>query len=248
MKMNLHLVSSVLVALGMAAASSHAAVITWQAPTTITGVTDVSTTGTLDRAYNMTNQTGNSVTVNGVNFAAFGVTSNTATSLTIGNTTIASSSGNLFSGLGNGSASTPFSSLNASYQTLLGQFVRTGGNMTLTLNSLTIGYTYQLEIWTNRSNVSNTQGFTATAGNSVVLDSNTTDAIGGVGQFVLGSFTANATSQAVTFTPNGAGLVDFSGFQLRTTAIPEPTSIALVVAGAGALLLVRRRRLMRNRE
>jgi len=118
--------------------------------------------------------------------------------------------------------------------------------MTLTLNSLTVGYTYQLEIWTNRSNTANAQGFTATAGNSVVLDSNTTDAIGGVGQFVLGSFTADATSQAITFTPNGAGLVDFSAFQLRTTAVPEPSAIALLIAGGVGLLLARRRS-MRNR-
>lgn len=247
MKMNLHFVSSLVIAVGIAAGSSaHAAVITWQTPATISGDTNVSTTGTLERAYNMTNQSGSATTINGVNFAVFGVTSNTVSSLTVGSTTITSSSGSLFSGLGNGSASTPFSSLSTSYQTLLGQFVRTGGNMTLTLNSLTVGYTYQLEIWTNRSNTANAQGFTATAGNSVVLDSNTTDAIGGVGQFVLGSFTADATSQAITFTPNGAGLVDFSAFQLRTTAVPEPSAIALLIAGGVGLLLARRRS-MRNR-
>ena len=230
--------------LGMAA-SSHAAVITWQTPTTISGNTDVSTTGTLDRAYNMTNQSGSGAGVNGVSFLAFNVTSNTTTSATVGNTTVAASSGNLFSTLANGSSpsAAPFSSLSSAYGTILGQAVRINVDMTLTLNSLTVGQTYQLQIWTNKS-TANSYAFTATAGNSVALDSNTTNVNGGVGQFVLGSFTANAVSQAVTFTPNSGAFVEFSAFQLR--AIPEPSSIALLTLGGAGLLFASRRR-MQNR-
>ncbi len=217
MKMHPHIFLTLAILLGMTA-SSPTATIAWKTPTTISGDSDVSTNGHFERAYNMTHSSfASPVVVNGVNFDAFAVPSGSIYSFTSGNTTVSKTTGLLFSGLGSGATVAPFSSLGNAYQTILGQVVRTDGNMTLTLNSLTVGNTYELQLWTNTSNPTNSNGFTATAGNSVVLDSNTTNASGGVGQFVLGSFTADATSQTISFTANVAGLVDFTAFQLRTT-------------------------------
>jgi hypothetical protein len=35
--------------------------------------------------------------------------------------------------------------------------------------------------------------------------------------------------------------MDFNGFQLQTTPIPEPSSLAVLMGGIGTMLLVRRR-------
>lgn len=50
---------------------AEAAVITWETPQTISGDSDVSTTGSLIYAYNVGPNTVSPSTVNGVTFAAF---------------------------------------------------------------------------------------------------------------------------------------------------------------------------------
>jgi hypothetical protein len=43
------------------------------------------------------------------------------------------------------------------------------------------------------------------------------------------------------FAPGNAGEMDFNGFQLQTTPIPEPSSLVVLMGGIGTMLLVRRR-------
>jgi hypothetical protein len=59
----------------------------------------------------------------------------------------------------------------------------------------------------------------------------------GLGNFVIGTFTANAATQS--FFVSGVNDPGLSAVQLR--AVPEPTSVALLSLGAAGLLLRRRR-------
>jgi hypothetical protein len=158
----------------------------------------------------------------------------------------------------NGVTSTmsPFASLSSSYQDLLsslagGQLLESnpsiGQAFSLTMKGLTVGHTYEFEWWSNASQNSTATSTTATAGNSVMLEDNTkgsgTGGDGGVGQFAIGKFTADGTSEVITFT--GASPTSgphLNGLELRDlgpaapTAVPEPASLTLLGIGALGLL------------
>jgi hypothetical protein len=210
-----------------------AAPIIWGSPTIISGDSDVRTDGTLVAAFNLN---GADVTVNGVTFAGLTYPF-MATTVTSGNFTFTESPGHLLAESGFGSGSAPFNSLSANYQTLLSTAMSTDDNntITLTMSGLVIGQQYEFQWWLNDSNSPNS-GFltTATATNSVSLDDNTTNANGGVGQFVTGTFTANATGQTIAFDGiNGAQAPTINALQLR--AIPEPSTMSILFLG-GALI------------
>ena len=110
----------------------------------------------------------------------------------------------------------------AAYQTLLqSASIPFAGSIALTISGLVVGMQYQFQWWANDSST----GFgrtTATAGNSVQLDHNT-GSEGGLGQWVIGAFTADAATQTITFAGDG----DFgsvNAFQLRVLA-PPPTGV-----------------------
>ena len=86
---------------------------------------------------------------------------------------------------------------------------------------------------------------TATAGNSVSLSSNVDSANGGLGQWVTGTFTADAASQSINFIGDGDGGF-LNGFQLRlldgATSVPETGStLALLGISLGGLLIAQRK-------
>jgi hypothetical protein len=141
-------------------------------------------------------------------------------------------------------ASAPFSNLSASYRALLssgaGEFTNP---ITLTISNLTVGATYEFEWWSNASSVAGNSQTIATAGNSVALGFNTSLTTGGVGQFAIGTFVANATTQTITFNSTSSSI--FNGAQLRqtvTASVPDTGStLALLSLSTAALGLVARR-------
>lgn len=252
------LLASAALALGASlSTTAHAATIVWGSAQLIAAETDVSTNGTLVYAINFggissgapVNTTVNGVTFNGASAASFGGGVFTVS----GSTT--SYTNNEYTG-----SSNPFGSLSANYKSLINSNIRAAnanGNaasFTLKLEQLSVGATYAIQIWVNDSRDVSAGGSAATgafvsAGNAVELDFNSkTSGTGGVGQFVLGSFVADAITQDITITSNttGAGRALISALQLRQTAtpVPEPSAAALLVgvcALAGVAVSRRRR-------
>jgi len=219
-----------------------AVVINWQAPQNITGDSNVSTLGAFISAGNAG---GLATTVNGVTFAAY----------TFGgsNTFDAAAPSPTFGG---GSAN-PWNGLSTNYKNLLGAglYETTPGSTSasLTLSGLTINQTYLVQFWVDDSrddivNVSRWTRFLTVTGDSSTssaLDYNVQNQLGGLGQYVTGTFIADATSVAFTFQAgntdgSGTAAVQLNAWQLR--AIPEPSSALLLVAGSGACFFLRNRR------
>jgi hypothetical protein len=223
-----------------ATAHCEAAMIFWSAAQGIKGDTDVDTTGSLVGALNLGDTGVATTTVNGVTFDGLALTGNSASS---GNFTLDTNPQPFKSSNGGTSANPPFANLSAPYRTLLSTIgsaptpdieIITPQPITLTMKELTVGHSYEFEWWCNFT-LSSGLSTTATAGNSVTLSENTGKNNGGVGQFAIGTFTADAASQVITF--NGATLkTDLNGFQLRDITVPQPSSLTLLSLGALGLL------------
>jgi len=163
-----------------------AASITWGAATTISGDTDVYTNGTALYAYYW--GSGNKV-VNGVTF--------TASSAVTPWGNISFSSGFSADYGAFSAAAAPFTNLSSAYQAVL-----TGGDYgaspgTVTLNGLTIGHSYSMQIWISDPRSCCGAGRTETiSGTSVTITYQNPTQTGGVGQYSVGTFVANSTSQS----------------------------------------------------
>lgn len=225
-------------ALLIMATTTQAATVTWGSATNITGDTDVQTSpGTLFTALNFGTST--AATVNGVTFNGFASTGAGSNSvITSGDGKLSFSSDSGFSTYnGFGSASAPFSSLPADYQTLLatGVYGNSGTyTFTNTLNNLTIGNQYSFQFWNNDSR----DGEPNRLLNGVGARPN--GANGQLGQYAIGTFTADATTQSISLFGNGY----LNAVEVRdlTTAAPEPTISAFFGLGTLGILLRRRRR------
>ena len=236
-------------------ATSQAAPITWGSPQTVSGDSDVSTTGSLVYAFTFGGTAAPpSATVNGVTFSPFRVPGGIITSATVGSVTISESPGNLFASNAFGSSSAPYSGLSADYKAILGSgaYADIPASITVTLGGLTSGQDYLVQWWTN--NASNAAilgaGFTNTtalATNSVTLDANTTNAVGGLGQFAIGTFTASGTSQTFLLSETSGGFNPLIN-ALQVRAVPEPSMTVLVGTAAVSVLLAWRRRSRRTAE
>ena len=140
---------------------------------------------------------------------------------------------------------------------------------TLTFSGLTAGLDYELQIFTNDARGGNGAGgrdnlwqvgfsdgvdpidLTAPAGVSI-LNNRDPDTLTGEtsGNFIIGTFTADGTTQSFdfagtrnAFTSIAGGQSQINALQLRdvtATAVPEPGSLA--VLGLGSLVMFRRRR------
>ncbi|MDD5675261.1 MAG: hypothetical protein PHC61_13915, partial [Chitinivibrionales bacterium] len=195
-----------------------AASITWGSATNISADADISTAGTAVYAYTW----GSIQTVNTVTFAA-----TTATSGDVGGNLTLDSFGsrdyksNNHFGMGYGA----FASLSTQYQEILwgAVFNSSTGTKTVTLKNLTSGNNYQVQVWVNNSYYDNST-MTVTAGNSVTLTKNVGGGAG-VGQYAIGTFTADATTQVLSFYGNsgssGVG-PQLNAISLRNQSGPPP--------------------------
>lgn len=172
--------------------------ITWGTNTTIAADTDVFTNGALLYAYDWANA---NTTVNGVAFT--GTTSaNAGSNVSISG--IGSNYGNY------SSSATPFSSLSAAYRSILmgGEYGVGAVAANVTLNNLTVGHAYAVQVWVCDPRGGGTIGRTETfaSSNEVTLAYNVPPATGGVGQYSIGVFMATGTSQSFSFgTTNASG-------------------------------------------
>ena len=219
---------------GLALRSADAATITWGSATTISGTTDVNTEGTLFAASSFGS---NSVTVNGVTFDAWSPVPSGTAGVTSGNFTLLQPDTGFAILNAFGSSAPPFSGLPTEYQNLLSDSIYSfgPGSSTVTVSGLTNGQEYSIQFWANdsRAAISATQ---TVDGNT--LDVNTTNADGGVGQWISGTFTADGTSQ--NFNVSSGSNNYYSAIQVR--AVPEPSSLAgLGVIGIGLAAVIRRR-------
>jgi hypothetical protein len=76
--------------------------------------------------------------------------------------------------------------------------------MGLTITGLTSGDIYSFQFWSQSGGST-----TATAGNAVTVGG------GGNGQFAIGTFTADATTQAISFSAGGAPMASNCGCSRR---------------------------------
>lgn len=229
--------------------TSHAAPITWGSAQTVSGDSDVSTNGTLVYAYTFGGTSAPpSATVNGVTFSPFRIPGGVVTSTTVGSVSLAESPGNLFASNSFGSSSAPYSALSTDYKAILGSgaYADIPASITVTLGGLTSGQSYMVQWWTN--NASNATilgaGFTNTtalATNSVTLDANTTNTVGGLGQFATGTFTAAGTVQTFLLSETGGGFNPLIN-ALQVRAVPEPVNSALAIVASAASWMAWRRR------
>jgi len=202
---------AVLVA-ALAPQPAAAATITWGPATTISGDTDVAASGSALYAY-----AGNGTTVNGVSFTQ--VSSGT----TWGNVSL-SGFGSFYTAYT--ATAAPFNTLPGEYQNAIAGGAYGGATAgTVTLNGLTVGQDYVVQIWVNDSRTAGngrSETVTSSGGNSATLTYNSTTAAGGVGQFTVGFFTADSTSQTFTLTPSASGSVQLNALLLGRGGQLEP--------------------------
>jgi Concanavalin A-like lectin/glucanases superfamily len=198
------------------ALSLNAAVITWSSATNIVADTDIYTNGNFEYGGYFTTNTA-ALTVNGVTFTGSGGSHSFGANFSAS----FASGGSYYSGMGAGTGLSP------NYQTLLGGCVYGGNTLnSITLNNLKIGCQYFVQIWINDSrNNGIGRSNTITSGNSVTLDYNNTDAVGGRGQFAVGTFIADYPSLTFYLQSNQSG--QFNALQLRSLPATAQT-LALV--------------------
>ena len=176
------------------------AVINFSTPVTMSGDTDVLNAGASVFAYDVT---GNAETINGISFAGFG------SGVTVSNL------GGDYGGflIGNGA---PASNLSTAYQNVLtGGYYNNGGAATLTLNGLASGVQYAVQVGVDDSRgCCDTRTETVSSGgNTVTLAYNSIQASGGLGQYTIGTFTADTATQVITLTSNAS--TQLNGLQLQ---------------------------------
>jgi len=242
-------------ALSLAVEPAKAAVINWGTPVTIAGTgSQVDTTGSLVASANF--GSGTAATVNGVTFNAFSIVGS-PTSATVGAITVAAlgasvNSSNLANlNTGDSTSGTPYNLLgDTAYRALVAQtaVVRSGGSMDITVGGLTPQAQYLVQYWASDSRLgASTRVVTLNATNSVTLDVNSTDSAGGIGQWVTGTFTADASSQSFSVVGStGIPTTYANAMQVRMIAVPEPTQMVFVAAIGAALGMWRTRKLRRD--
>lgn len=198
--------------------------ITWQTPVTISGTADVSRLGTYFGSWAPGDASASSYPVNGVTFNGWNDLPG------LGYADIV----NFYSSFANpGTADT-------NYNTLLqtATYASDTNSILLSWNGMTPGDTYLIELWINDGrNLGGTRWATLTGGTNVSANVYYGTTGSGPGQFVTGTFVANASgTETISLTPYGSGITpdaQFNFVQVRditgtttNTTVPTYTDTA----------------------
>jgi len=232
---------------------SQAALITWTGAQDITGDSNVANFGNTIGAFNVGDGGVSNQTVNGVNFQSFALDSSSGpvSSVTkqyvnpdnsIGPVSFTLATPDIFlsDNTAYGSAATPFANLSTAYKALLASstIVSYPNTFTLTMSGLSVGRLYTFEWWSNTSGPGSQNHRAATGLNGVTLIDNTTGIEGGLGQFAIGTFTADSSTQVLTFSAVPPVMDEFAqinAFQLRS--VPETANVLAGLLPLGILLI-----------
>jgi hypothetical protein len=238
MKLALPLLASGLCLL--AVHSAHAQIIVWGSAQNMSGDTDVvvPVSGTLVDAATFYSS---AVTVNTVKFNPLTASSGSYTDAS-GDISVTTPSGGAGPYTGAFTSSSPSSTNYSNLTSVLGFTV--GNTGTVTLSGLVSGQTYQVEAWSFYTGQS-VPGSTTFTGTTPV------NLVGATGQYALGTFTATGTTETfgygVNNTDNHAIINAISVFDTSGgSAVPEPSTYALIFAGLGGLYFVSRRKQLRQ--
>lgn len=228
-------VTTIAIAAFASLSCGHAASIVWNPIQNATGnATDVVTTGTFidsAAAYGTANVTLNGVTFKrNLNSDAFDGSGITWTNRSVGPTNFSNA---------------PVS-WDDNYETLANWGIYNAGDsasggVTINLSGLVEGQEYLVQMWTPYWNSTNFRTQFIADNSSGLLDLGNVDA-GRLSQTVVGTFTADATTQMIRATGDagdafgGVGIPSF----MQVRAIPEPS--AALLGGLGMLALLGRRR------
>lgn len=213
---------------GLLSPAVHGAMITWQAPSPITGASDVSTEGDYFGSWAPNNADAPNFPVNGVSFQGFSDLPDLTNTLEDG--------GQFYGGQG-----TP----DDNYNTLLsfGRFEYNGANKSFSWGGMTPGQTYLIQVWiSDPRNLGQTRWANLSGDGDVSPDIFYPSDGTGIGSYITGTFVADGTgTQTITIDPSsssGDGSGQINLMQVRL--VPEPAAAGL--AGLGLLSLAMRRR------
>jgi hypothetical protein len=139
----------------------------------------------------------------------------------------------------------------SNYNTILQAAIYNNGEtMSITWGGMTAGDIYQLEFWVQdgRNSTTAERSETLTGGSITSGALAYGSGASGPGQFILGTFVSDGTgTETLTINPFGGADIGPSAqinlMQLRDiTAVPEPSTLAFLAAGAGAMLVGFRRK------
>lgn len=233
--------------LGLAAmaVSAQAAIITWSPPTTTVNENDIDLTGTAVHAGYWGADNGTLNITSGSETISFDYRGNAGTQDGSDSGSVAYMNTGFALDLSSPPSNAFFISTgtvgDADFQTMMDGSVVDGVDQTLLLSGLTVGLTYQVQLFAsdNRTTGARTQRYGDGLGNfSATVAQNTSPS-------VIGTFIADVsgTQSILIEGVSNPGKQVFQGYSLRTVAIPEPGTFALL-GGFFALgyLMVRRRR------
>jgi hypothetical protein len=198
--------------------------VTWQAPVTISGTSDVSTNGTYFGSWAPQDGSANSYPVNGVAFQGFSDLPGFVSGATLDN-----------GYNGYGSPNTP----DADYNTLLqyARFSNEGSSPAVfSWSGMTPGHSYLVQFWVNDGrNIGQSRSETISGGTNTSAPLSFGSDGSGPGQYIVGTFVADNTgAQTLLLNAYSTGAnpdPQVNLVQVRDTTPPVPTITSIAVSG-----------------